>query len=79
MISKQSDIFIYTHTLHSIEALVWLKNKKIGTLVNAACQGIIFACHSFASPVLRDFRCTISKILAFDANVDIATLVKRFI
>ena len=66
-------MFIYTHILHSIEALVWLRNKKFSTPVNATCQGIISAWHSFASPVLGNLRCNISKILVSDANVDFAT------
>jgi len=60
-------MFIYTHILHNIEALVWFRNKKFGTPVNAAW-------HSFACPVLGKLPCNISKILALDANVDPATL-----
>jgi hypothetical protein len=66
-VSKQSDMFIYAHIRHNIEALVWLRTKKFGTPVNAVW-------HSVSCPVLGKLRGNISKILAFDANVDLATL-----
>jgi hypothetical protein len=42
-----SDMCIYAHILHNIETLVRQKKlkKKIATVVNAACQGNLFACH----------------------------------
>ena len=61
---------LYIHILHNIETLIGQnKYKKIGTAVNAACQGNLSAshfrdvCHRFVSPALRHGTCVWMKKL----------------
>jgi hypothetical protein len=46
-------MYIYTHSSQYRDAGLGKRNKKIGTAVNAACQGDLSACHRFANPVLE--------------------------
>ena len=47
-------IYIYTHThiVHNMATVVGRREfKKLGTAVNAACQGNLTACHRLAIPL----------------------------